>query len=156
MRFSDGFLDEIRQRLPISQVVGEQVIWDRRRSRRGGGVFWACCPFHGEKSPSFHADDRKGIYHCFGCGVTGDHFRFLTEKAGMSFPEAVEKLAGMAGVPMRARDGRGEAREAARRSLYEVMEVAAQYFEAALAHNVGARARGYLNERGVSAQAQTR
>ncbi len=156
MRFSDGFLDEIRQRLPISQVVGEHVIWDKRKSQPQRGDFWACCPFHGEKTPSFHADDRKGIYHCFGCGVTGDHFRFLTEKAGMSFPEAVEKLAGMAGVPMPARDEREEARQEARRSLYDVMELATQYFEAALAHNIGARARGYLFERGVSAQAQTR
>ena len=156
MRFSDGFLDEIRQRLPIHEVVGEQVIWDKRKSQPGRGDYWACCPFHGEKSPSFHADDRKGIYHCFGCGVTGDHFRFLTEKSGMSFPEAVEKLAGMAGVPMPARDEREEAREEARRSLYDVMDVAAKYFEAALAHNIGARARGYLFERGVSAAAQTR
>ena len=156
MRFSDGFLDEIRQRLPISQVVGEHVIWDKRKSQPGRGDMWACCPFHGEKSPSFHADDRKGIYHCFGCGVTGDHFRFLTEKAGMSFPEAVEKLAGMAGVPMPARDERDEARQEARKSLFDVMEMAAAYFEAALAHNIGARARGYLFERGVSAQAQAR
>jgi len=156
MRFSDGFLDEIRQRLPISQVVGEHVIWDKRKSQPNRGDFWACCPFHGEKTPSFHADDRKGIYHCFGCQKTGDHFRFLTEKAGMSFPEAVEKLAGMAGVPMPARDEREEAREEARRSLFDVMEVAAKYFEAALAHNIGARARGYLFERGVSPQAQTR
>ena len=137
MRFSDGFLDEIRQRLPISQVVGEHVIWDKRKSQPGRGDFWACCPFHGEKTPSFHADDRKGIYHCFGCGVTGDHFRFLTEKAGMSFPEAVEKLAGMAGVPMPARDAREERREEARKSLFDVMELAAAYFEAALAHNIG-------------------
>jgi DNA primase len=156
MRFSDGFLDEIRQRLPISQVVGEHVIWDKRKSQPNRGDFWACCPFHGEKTPSFHADDRKGIYHCFGCQKTGDHFRFLTEKAGMSFPEAVEKLAGMAGVPMPARDEREEARDEARKSLYDVMDVAAKYFEAALGHNIGARARGYLFERGVSAQAQTR
>ena len=156
MRFSDQFLDEIRQRLPITQVVGEHVLWDKRKSQPGKGDMWACCPFHGEKSPSFHADDRRGIYHCFGCGATGDHFRFLTEKTGASFPEAVERLAGMAGVPMPARDERDEARQEARRTLYDVMETAAQYFEAALGHNIGARARGYLNERGVSAQAQTR
>jgi len=156
MRFSDGFLDEIRQRLPIHEVVGESVIWDKRKSQPARGDYWACCPFHGEKSPSFHADDRKGIYHCFGCGVTGDHFRFLTEKGGMSFPEAVEKLAGMAGLPMPARDEREEARDEVRRNLYDVMELATKYFEAALAHNIGARARGYLFERGVSAAAQTR
>jgi DNA primase len=156
MRFSDGFLDEIRQRLPISQVVGEHVIWDKRKSQPQKGDYWACCPFHGEKSPSFHADDRRGIYHCFGCGVSGDHFRFLTEKVGMSFPEAVEKLAEMAGVPMPARDEQQEKREEARRTLYDVMELAAGYFEAALSHNIGARARGYLFERGVTAQSQTR
>ena len=154
MRFTDTFLDEIRQRLPITQVVGEHVLWDKRKSQPGKGDMWACCPFHAEKSPSFHADDRRGIYHCFGCGATGDHFRFLTEKAGMSFPEAVERLAGMAGLPMPARDEREEARDQARRTLYDVMEMATAYFEAALAHNIGARARGYLNERGVTAQAQ--
>ena len=156
MRFSDQFLDEIRQRLPITQVVGEHVLWDKRKSQPGKGDMWACCPFHGEKSPSFHADDRRGIYHCFGCGVSGDHFRFLTEKAGMSFPEAVERLAGMAGVPMPARDERQEKREAERKSLIDVMELATKYFEAALQHNIGARARGYLLERGVSSQSQTR
>jgi DNA primase len=156
MRFSDGFLDEIRQRLPISQVVGEHVIWDQRKSQPAKGDFWACCPFHGEKTPSFHADDRRGIYHCFGCGASGDHFRFLTEKAGMSFPEAVEKLAGSAGLPMPARDAGDDERQQARRTLYEVMELATQYFEAALSHNIGARARGYLNERAVSPKAQAR
>lgn len=156
MRFSDQFLDEIRQRLPITQVVGEHVLWDKRKSQPGKGDMWACCPFHGEKSPSFHADDRRGIYHCFGCGVSGDHFRFLTEKVGLSFPEAVERLAGMAGVPMPARDERTERREAVQRSLIDVMELATKYFEAALVHNIGARARGYLLERGVSAQSQTR
>ncbi|GHA16558.1 DNA primase [Devosia pacifica] len=156
MRFTDQFLDEIRQRLPITQVVGEHVLWDKRKSQPGKGDMWACCPFHGEKSPSFHADDRKGIYHCFGCGAHGDHFRFLTEKTGMSFPEAVERLAAMAGVPMPARDERQEKRERVARGLYDVMELAANYFEAALAHNIGARARGYLFERGVSAGAQTR
>ena len=155
MRFSDQFLDEIRQRLSITQVVGEHVLWDKRKSQPAKGDMWACCPFHGEKSPSFHADDRRGIYHCFGCGVSGDHFRFLTEKAGMSFPEAVEKLAAMAGVPMPARDERQEKREAERKSLIDVMELATKYFEAALQHNIGARARGYLFERGVSAQSQT-
>jgi DNA primase len=156
MRFSDAFLDEIRQRLPISQVVGEHVIWDKRKSQPGRGDYWACCPFHGEKTPSFHADDRKGIYHCFGCGVTGDHFRFLTEKTGMPFPEAVERLANMAGVPMPARDEHEEKRDAARRSLYDVMELAARYFEAALEHTIGARARGYLNSRGVTPAQQQR
>lgn len=156
MRFSDAFLDEIRNRLSITQVVGEHVIWDKRKSQPGKGDMWACCPFHGEKSPSFHADDKRGRYHCFGCGASGDHFRFLTEKTGMSFPEVVELLAGRAGVPMPARDERQERRSEARRTLYDVMELATTYFTEALAHNVGARARGYLLERGVPAAMQQR
>lgn len=156
MRFSDAFLDEIRNRLPITQVVGEHVVWDKRKSQPGKGDMWACCPFHGEKSPSFHADDRRGRYHCFGCNASGDHFRFLTEKTGVSFPEAVEILAGRAGVPMPARNERAERQAAARRSLHDVMELATTYFSEALAHNVGARARGYLLERGVSGGMQQR
>jgi len=156
MRFSDAFLEDIRQRLPISEVVGQYVSWDKRKSQPGRGDYWACCPFHGEKTPSFHADDRRGRYHCFGCSVSGDHFRFLTEQAGMSFPEAVEKLAAQAGLPMPARDARAEKQAAVRATLHDVMEVAAQYFEAALAHNIGARARGYLGERQVSPQLQAR
>ncbi len=156
MRFSDAFLDDIRNRLPITQVVGEHVVWDKRKSQPGKGDMWACCPFHGEKTPSFHADDQRGRYHCFSCGASGDHFRFLTERTGISFPEAVEQLAGLAGVPMPARDPVQEKKAAERRSLYEVMELATAYFEAALAHNIGARARGYLNERGVTPSQQTR
>ena len=151
MPLPDEFLQELVFRNPITDVVSSYV-----RVKQRGRTLVGLCPFHGEKTPSFHADDRRGIYHCFGCGVSGDHFRFLTENRGMSFPEAVEKLAGMAGVPMPARDEREERREEARRTLYDVMEIATQYFEAALAHNIGARARGYLNERGVSAQAQAR
>ncbi len=156
MRFSDSFLEDIRQRLPISQVVGEYVVWDKRKSQPGRGDYWACCPFHGEKTPSFHADDRRGRYHCFGCGASGDHFRFLTEHAGMHFPEAVEKLAGEAGVPMPVRDARDEQQMVQRAGLHEVMEMATRYFEAALADNIGARARGYLHERAVPAGLQAR
>ena len=94
MRFPPTFLDSIRARVPISEVVGQRVTWDKRKSQPQRGDFWACCPFHGEKTPSFHADDRRGRYHCFGCGVSGDHFTFLVEQDGMSFPQAVEQLAG--------------------------------------------------------------
>jgi len=156
MRFSDAFLEDIRQRLPISQVVGEYVQWDKRKSQAARGDYWACCPFHGEKTPSFHADDRRGRYHCFGCGVSGDHFRFLTEHGGLNFPEAVKKLAGEAGIALPARDEREERRDAERASMHDVLEIATQYFEAALANNIGARARGYLNGRGVSPLIQTR
>lgn len=92
--YSKAELERIREQNPITSVVGRHVIWDKKKSQPGKGDMWACCPFHGENSPSFHADDRKGIYHCFGCGATGDAFRFLQEKTGISFIEAVETLGG--------------------------------------------------------------
>jgi DNA primase len=156
MRFPPSFLDEIRTRLPISGVVGRRVAWDKRKSQPGKGDFWACCPFHGEKTPSFHADDRRGRYHCFGCGASGDHFTFLVEREGLSFPEAVESLAAEAGLALPDRDADAERREAVRASLYDVMEAAARYFEAALAGPDGGKARAYLRDRGLTPDVQKR
>lgn len=154
MRFPPSFLDEIRDRVPISTLIGTRVSFDRKKSNPPKGDFWACCPFHGEKSPSFHCEDRKGRYHCFGCGVTGDHFKFLTELEGLSFPEAVQRVADMAGVPMPARDPEMEKREAERATLYDVMELAAQFFEGQLQSAVGAKARAYLRDRGLASATQ--
>jgi DNA primase len=154
MRFGTSFLDDIRDRVPISTIVGRKVTFDRKKSNPGRGDFWACCPFHGEKSPSFHCEDRKGRYHCFGCGVSGDHFRYLTELEGLSFPEAVETVAAIAGVSMPARDPEMEKREKEQASLFDVMELAVKFFEEQLQAGQGAKARGYLRERGLSAATQ--
>ena len=154
MRFSQSFLDEIRDRVPISAVVGTRVTFDRKKSNPSKGDHWACCPFHGEKTPSFHCEDRKGRYHCFGCGVSGDHFRFLTELDGMPFPEAVERVAEMAGVPMPAPDPEAEKREKQRASLHDVMDMAARFFEDKLQAAEGARARAYLRGRHLTSVTQ--
>jgi DNA primase len=150
MRFSNSFLDEIRDRVQISDVIGRRVSWDKRKTNVSRGDYWACCPFHGEKSPSFHCEDRKGRYHCFGCGVTGDHFRFLTELEGMSFPEAVQQIAHMAGVAMPIADPVMEKREKERGSLQDVMELATQFFQDQLQTANGARGRAYLRDRGLT------
>ncbi|GHC66028.1 DNA primase [Limoniibacter endophyticus] len=154
MRFPPAFLDEIRDRVPISAVVGSRVSWDKRKTNSSRGDYWACCPFHGEKSPSFHCEDRKGRYHCFGCGVSGDHFRFLTELDGMSFPEAVERVADMAGIAMPQPDPEMEKRERHRASLHDVMEMATQFFQEKLQSSDGAKARAYLRERGLTPATQ--
>ncbi len=154
MRFSPSFLDEIRDRVPISQVIGKRVSFDKKKSNPGRGDFWACCPFHGEKSPSFHCEDRKGRYHCFGCGVSGDHFRFLGELDGVSFPEAVEQVAELAGVAMPQRDVETEKRDHERASLHEVMKLAMGYFLERLQAPEGAKARAYLRGRGLTVQTQ--
>ena len=154
MRFPPSFLDEIRDRVPISEVIGRRVTWDRRKSQPGRGDYWACCPFHGEKTPSFHCEDAKGRYHCFGCGVSGDHFRFLTELEGLSFPEAVERLAGEAGVGMPDRDPEAEAREAKRGTILDALAEAAAFFRQQLHETDGAKARAYLRDRGMDPRTQ--
>ncbi len=150
MRFSNSFLDEIRDRVPISDVIGRRVTWDRKKTNASRGDYWACCPFHGEKSPSFHCEDRKGRYHCFGCGVSGDHFRFLTELDGMAFPEAVQQIADLAGVAMPQPDVEAEKRDRQRIGLQDVMELATQFFETQLQTANGAKARAYLRDRGLT------
>ncbi|NMD07768.1 MAG: DNA primase [Phyllobacteriaceae bacterium] len=150
MRFPPTFLDQIRARVNLSSVSGRHVQWDRRKTQAAKGDYWACCPFHTEKSPSFHADDRKGRYHCFGCKASGDIFTFLVEKAGLSFPEAVEQLAGDAGLPMPVISAAEVEREKTRASLYDVMEIAAKLFQAELQSAHGAKARGYLSDRDLS------
>lgn len=155
MRFDQLFLDEIRERVPISNVIGTRVQWDAKKSNPSRGDHWACCPFHGEKSPSFHCEDRKGRYHCFGCGVTGDHFRFLVELEGLAFPEAVERVADMAGIALPAAAPRDEVKEKRRASLYDVSELAVAFFEQSLQSQDGAKARAYLRERGLSGKTQS-
>lgn len=150
MRFDTSFLDNLRDRLPISEVIGKRVTWDKRKTNAARGDWWACCPFHGEKTPSFHCEDRKGRYHCFGCGVSGDHFRFLTELDGLSFPEAVEQIADLAGVAVPAPDPQAAQREKERASLSDVMELATGFFQEQLQTAQGARARAYLRDRGLS------
>ncbi|HEX5933381.1 MAG TPA: DNA primase [Pseudorhizobium sp.] len=150
MRFSNSFLDEIRDRVSISAVVGRRVTWDRKKTNVSRGDYWACCPFHGEKSPSFHCEDRKGRYHCFGCGVSGDHFRFLTDLEGLSFPEAVQQIADMAGMALPQPDPQAERREKERTTLLDVMELATSFFQEQLQSAAGARARSYLRDRGLT------
>src|SRR5690606_5078637 len=127
---------------------------DRKKTNASRGDWWACCPFHGEKTPPFHCEDRKGRYHCFGCNVSGDHFRFLTELDGLSVPEAVERIADLAGGPIPARAAQAARREKERASLTDVMELAARFFQDQLQAAAGAKARAYLRERGLSPATQ--
>lgn len=144
MAFPPEFLDEIRARVALAGVIGRRVKLTRRGREHVG-----LCPFHNEKTPSFTVSDDKGFFHCFGCGEHGDVISFVTRTEGLSFPEAVERLAGEAGLPMPRETP--EARIAARRraGLIEVLEVVASWFEAQLAGPTGAPARDYLTARGL-------
>jgi DNA primase len=149
MKFPPSFLDEIRARLPVSEVVRTRVKLVRK------GREWAgLSPFTQEKTPSFFVNDQKGFYHDFSSQKHGDGFDFLMETEGLTFPEAVERLAGMAGLPMPVESPEIRAQEQKRASLHEVMALAAKFFETALHDRAGAKARGYLADRGLDAAVQ--
>jgi DNA primase len=148
MRFPPSLLDEIRARLPVSQVVGRKVAL-----KRAGREYKGLSPFKSEKTPSFTVNDRKGFYHCFSSGEHGDIFTFLMKTEGVSFPEAVERLAQEAGVPMPKATPRDAEAEDQRARLYDLLAASAQLFETQLAGPQGAEARRYLAKRGLDAGA---
>ncbi|WP_375655113.1 DNA primase [Bartonella sp. AA83SXKL] len=150
MRFPPDFLNELRTRLPISTVIGQRVDFDPRKSKPSRGDFWCCCPFHGEKTPSFHCDDHKGRYYCFGCGVSGDIFTFLCELDGLHFSESVERLADFAGMKLPILDSQSHKRQLEKADLYDVMKIATDFFQYNLRDKGGMQARRYLDARGVT------
>jgi DNA primase len=149
MRYPPAFLDELRARLPVSEVVGRRV-----KLRKAGREWKGLSPFNQERTPSFFANDQKGMWFDFSSGKNGNIFDFLMATEGVSFPEAVERLAGMAGLALPVVSKESEAREERRKTLHDVMELAARFFEATLAARTGARARGYLADRGIDPAAQ--
>src|SRR5476649_1173641 len=146
MAFPPGFLDELRARVSLSDVVGRKVAL----KRKSGAEYSCLCPFHNEKTPSFTVNDKKGFYHCFGCGEHGDAVGFVMKTEGMSFPESVEKLARDVGLPVpRATPVERERAERAS-SLQEVVEQAARWFQKQLRLPVGRNGLDYLRGRGLS------
>jgi DNA primase len=145
MRFPPSLLDEIRARLPVSQVVSRKVAL-----KRAGREFKGLSPFKTEKTPSFTVNDQKGFYHCFASGEHGDIFTFVVKTEGLSFPEAVERLAEEAGVPMPKASPRDIQVEDERARLYALLAASAEYFQKQLVSPAGQDARRYVEKRGLS------
>ncbi len=148
MRFGPDVLDEIRARLPVSAVVARRV-----KLKKQGREWVGLSPFNKEKSPSFFVNDQKGFYHDFSSGKHGDVFTFLMETEGLSFPEAVERLAADAGVRLPERTDTPETREVRekRAGAMEALEIATRFYEERFAASAGAEARAYAAKRGLSA-----
>ncbi|HAC60014.1 MAG TPA: DNA primase [Rhodobiaceae bacterium] len=144
MSFPKGFLDELKGRIRVSEVVGRKVKLTRR-----GREFVGLSPFSNEKSPSFTVNDDKQFYHCFSSGEHGDVIKFLEKTENLSFIEAVERLAAEAGMEMPERDAHAAQRDKEAATLIDVMEMAAQFFRQKLQEGVGAEARAYLERRGM-------
>jgi DNA primase len=145
MRFPPHFLDEIRARLPVSQIVGRKVAL-----KKAGREYKGLSPFKVERTPSFTVNDQKGFYHCFASGEHGDIFKFLMTTEGLSFPEAVERLAEEAGIPMPKLEAHDTEREDERQRLYALLEASARFFETSLSSVEGSEARRYLEKRGLA------
>ncbi|MGY9012588.1 MAG: DNA primase, partial [Rhodobacterales bacterium] len=156
MSLPPGFLDDLRTRISLSQVVGRKVMWDSRKSNKAKGDMWAPCPFHQEKSASFHIDDRKGFYYCFGCHAKGDLISFVRETENVGFLDAVAMLAQEAGMTMPAQDPKAQEKADERTQLGDVMEQAVQYYRLQLNTAPAAEARAYLTRRGLSEATQNR
>ncbi len=156
MSLPPGFLDELRTRTSLAQVAGRKVLWDSRKSNQGKGDLWAPCPFHQEKTASFHVDDRKGYYYCFGCHAKGDAISFVRETENVGFMEAVEILAGEAGMEMPRRDPQAQQKADRREILTGVMEQAVRFFRLQLQSAAGAEARAYLAGRGLGPETRER
>jgi DNA primase len=146
--FPAGFIEDLKSRVDIVQVVGERV-----QLRKAGGASWkGLCPFHGEKTPSFNVHGDKGFFHCFGCGVGGDVFKFLELHDKVSFPDAVRQLAARAGIPVpEPEDSKQDAdSQREREALLKIHEVAAEWFKAQLAAPLGRAALRVLHDRGMT------
>ena len=149
MRFTPEFLDELRARLPVSEVVGRRV-----KLKKAGREYKGLSPFQQEKTPSFFVNDHKQAWFDFSSGKNGNIFDFLMITEGVSFPEAVERLAAMAGLALPAATPDAARHEQRRRTLHDVMELAAKFFADTLASRNGAKARGYLADRSITPATQ--
>lgn len=151
MKFPPSVLEEIKARLPVSAVVGKRV-----RLQKAGREWKGLSPFNAEKTPSFFVNDQKASFFDFSSGKNGDIFKFVMETEGLSFPEAVEKLAAEAGVVLPKVTAEAQVQEEKRKGLHDVVELAAQFFEAELMGERGGPARRYLASRGLDGEARTR
>lgn len=149
MRFSDTLLRQVRDRVSIADYAGKRLTWHKQKSRPSAGDYWACCPFHQEKTPSFHVLDAKGIFNCFGCGEKGDVFTLAMKLEGLSFPEAVEKMAELAGVPLPKEEFEDRGESDRRKRLFAIAARTAKLYADALRSSGGAEARKYLQGRGL-------
>ena len=147
--FPASFVDDLKSHVDIVQIVQERV-----PLRKMGATWKGLCPFHGEKTPSFHVNGDKGFFHCFGCGVGGDVIKFVELNDKVSFPEAVRQLAARAGLTVpEAEDARQDAESShEREGLLKAHDVAAAWFREQLAAPVGAPARRLLDDRGMTAE----
>ncbi len=156
MSYSNSFLEQIKERVSLSSIVSKHVVWDNKKSNQAKRDFWAPCPFHSEKTASFHVDDNKAFYYCFGCHTKGNIFNFLKEKEGLSFQEAVKFLSEKAGLEYQLENSKNpkniqlERKISLQKELVKLHQIASEFYNKNLVTTKGTIAINYLKERGIS------
>ena len=150
MPIPEQFIDELVARCDIADVVGQYVHLTPK-----GGSLWGCCPFHNEKTPSFHVVPERQIFKCFGCGKGGGVISFIMEMEHLPFPDAVRQLAQRAGMELPAEDGDGQGRKKRARAL-EANKAAARFYHDYLKSPGGAPVRDYIAQRQITPRTATR
>ena len=151
MAFPPGFLDELRARLPLAELVGRRV-----RLTRKGREYAGLCPFHNEKTPSFYVVEDKGFFHCFGCGAHGDAIGYVMRSENRDFIEAIERLAEIAGVQVPQQTPLEREKAQRQKTLLEALAAAARFYEERLWSPAGLRGREYLERRGLDEETKSR
>ena len=147
MSLPTEFFDELRTRASIAQVAGRKISWDQKKTNINRGDYWAPCPFHQEKTASFHVDDKKGFYYCFGCQAKGDALTFIRETENVNFMEAVEILARECGMTVPDQDPKVVEISKKRDSLSEIVEEANIFYQNQLKSEAGHIAQAYMKKR---------
>jgi DNA primase len=151
MAFPPGFLDELRSRVSLADLVGKRV-----RLTRKGREYGGLCPFHNEKTPSFYVVEDKGFFHCFGCGAHGDAIGFVMRSENLDFIESIERLAGLAGIAVPQQTPQEREKAQRQKTLLEALAAAARFYEERLWSPAGLRGREYLASRGLDEETMRR
>jgi len=152
MSIQNNITEEIKSKILLSEVIQNYVNWDSKKSNISKGIYWACCPFHNEKTASFTVDNSKNTYHCFGCNAHGDAFKFLMDHQNIQFREALKILAGMSGVKLNQGNNYNPIEDQKRQILQTINEEASHFFRGELLKEENKQALNYLKTRGLGAE----
>lgn len=152
MSIQNNITEEIKSKILLSEVIQNYVNWDSKKSNISKGIYWACCPFHNEKTASFTVDNSKNTYHCFGCNAHGDAFKFLMDHQNIQFREALTILAGMSGVKLNQGNNYNPIEDQKRQILQTINEEASHFFRGELLKEENKQALNYLKTRGLGAE----
>ena len=153
MNFSKSFLDNLRSTVSLSDLIGEKVSWDAKKTKPGQGDFWGSCPFHDEKTASFHVDSKKGFYYCFGCHAKGDCFTFLKDYERLSFLDSVKYLANRSGIPLPVSSNSSTKQDKKEAELFLIHREASNFFQDQLKTTSAFACRQYLAIREIREEA---